>query len=134
MFILLANETAWDASRGKIGIQQETHRCLEEICRDVRAARWIGYDGGKPDELSLFDQEGVRFRRYRLETQDGVDRLFQDDLPLAEAECTRLDFRINADTTTVTIQLELMDEAENRVLYESKATLRNRQFEMGAAS
>ena len=63
-----------------------------------------------------------------------MPRLFQDESPLAEAECTRLDFQINADTTTVTILLELQDEAENRVLYESKATLRNRQLENGAAS
>jgi type II secretory pathway pseudopilin PulG len=124
--IVLTNQSSFRQGQGKLTMQQEASRSVEQIARDVRRSRWI--DVTSPDRLALLDAAGAEFRVYELGASGGVQKVLQDGAPLADMECTELSFAANADTTSVLIVLELRDAADNRVKMQSTAAIRNRNF------
>jgi type II secretory pathway pseudopilin PulG len=126
--IVLTNQSSFRQGQGKLTMQQDASRAVEQIARDVRRARWIDYDAANPDRLALLNAAGGQFRLYELGASGGVQKVLQDGAPLADQECTELSFAANADTTAVSIVLELRDAADNRVKMESTAAIRNRNF------
>jgi hypothetical protein len=61
-------------------------------------------------------------------TVDGENRVKRNSLAMTPEECTALVFSIeNADSSTVGVELELMDDAENRVRLLNKTSLRNHE-------
>jgi Tfp pilus assembly protein PilW len=126
--IVLTNQSSFRQGQGKLTMQQEASRSVEQIARDVRRARWIDYDAGSPDELVLVGADSTAFRTYERGLSNGVQKVLQDGAPLADMECTELSFAANADTTSVLIVLELRDAADNRVKVQSTAAIRNRNF------
>ncbi len=124
--IVLTNQSSFRQGQGKLVMQQEATRAVEQIARDIRRARWM--DSATPDQLILLGSDGTQFRAYGRGVSDGVQKVLQDGAPLADQECTELLFETNADTTSVFIVLELRDAADNRVKMETTAAIRNRNF------
>lgn len=129
--IVLTNQRSFRQGQGKLTMQQEAARAVEQIARDIRRARWIDVDTANPDRLALRDS--TEFRAYKRGLSDGVQKVLQSVneqsyAPLVAQECTALSFAANADTTAVFIVLELRDAADNRVKMESTAAIRNRNF------
>ncbi len=124
--IVLTNQRSFRQGQGKLTMQQEAARAVEQMARDVRRARWM--DSPSPDQLVLLASDGTQFRIYSLGASGGVQKVLQDGAPLVAQECTGLSFTTNPDTTAVFIVLELRDKADNRVKMESTAAIRNRNF------
>ncbi len=124
--VVFTNQRSFKQGGNKLAMQGEASRSVEQIERDVRHARWVDY--GSVSDITLYDQAGDLIHRYYL-AGSGLDaRVMQDNQPLVDDTCTLLHFEINPDTTTVVIQLQLQDPAQNKVRVDSKASIRNRPF------
>jgi Tfp pilus assembly protein PilX len=127
MFVYTVNERAFRAGRDKLMLQQNASWCLENLNRDIRGAWRVDLVGG--DRLVLYDVSGSITTTWEAGTVDGVVRLKRNSLAMAPEECTVLLFDANADTSAVGVELEFMDEAENRVRLAGRAALRNFEVE-----
>lgn len=120
--IYLTNQRSWKQGQEKLILQQEVTRCVEQIERDVRGARWVGYSG--PQDIRTYDATGTETHHYYL----SGDKVYQNGSPLTDLKCTQLTFGINPDTTIVSMAVELEDAVGNKVEVETKAMLRNRNY------
>jgi Tfp pilus assembly protein PilW len=122
--IVLQSNESFRLGNDKVIMQGEATRAVEQIARDVRRSRMLGYNAGMPSRLVCYDTFGNQFAVY----DKSGNQVTQNGSPLTDYPCTDLAFGINADTTTVDIVLELESKGFDKVKVESKASIRNRDF------
>lgn len=126
-FIYLTSERSFRQGREKVVTQQNAAWCMEELSRDLRASRRV--DLVNANHAVLYDVEGAVFAAWRRGPDAGVDRLLRNDEAMAPEECTLLEFAyLNADSSTVSVFLELADDGINKVRLDSRVTLRNKRL------
>jgi Tfp pilus assembly protein PilW len=124
--IVLQSNTSFRLGNDKVVMQGEATRAVEQIARDVRRSRWLGYSSGAPSRLVCYDTFGNQFSVY--DWAGAGTKATQNGSPLTDYPCTDLTFDPNADTTTVNIVLELQSKGFDKVKVESKASIRNRRY------
>ncbi len=124
--IVLQSNTSFRLGNDKVIMQGEATRAVEQIARDVRRSRWLGYSSGTPSRLVCYDTFGTQFAVY--DWGGAGTKATQNGSPLTDYACTGLAFGINSDTTTVNIVLELQSKGFDKVKVESKASIRNRRY------
>jgi prepilin-type N-terminal cleavage/methylation domain-containing protein len=120
----LVNQKAYKANREKLELQQTASQVMELMQKNIRAAATATI-GNPADRIQLFDLSGNEFARFRLNISGGTAKLFETDALLAQQKLILLSFVPNADTSSVTINLNLEDVNKNRVLINTTAALRN---------
>ena len=108
--IYLTNQKAWKQGETKLRLQEHTSFCAEAIARDIRASRWVDYDGST---LTCYDHQGAAIRTYAR--NGGTMEILQDGASLSDFDCTELLFAFNGDSSAVNVSVELEDAFENRV-------------------
>ena len=122
--LYLVNSRSFREGREKAILQQNVAWCMEAISRDVRQAARAGIPSGS--RLVLKDADGSTLAEWKLETLNGEPRIKRGNQVMAPEDCSLLGFSAaNADTSTVSVTLELEDGAQNKVRLQSRITLRN---------
>jgi len=125
-YVYGTNQRAFNQGREKLLVQQNASFCLDAVARDVREAWRVDYVNS--NRILLYDTAGVLTNTWELGTENGENRLKRNNVSMAPEECTALVFSIlNPDSSTVGVELELMDDAENRVRIMTRSTLRNHE-------
>jgi prepilin-type N-terminal cleavage/methylation domain-containing protein len=124
--VMLLNQRAYGWGRDKIVLQQNVSDSLERMSRLVRASHRLSV--ASTTEFSTYDEDEVLTHTVRRVTPTTTGRLQQDGSDLVDRACTLFDVRPNADTTALRIQVELQDGSGNRVLYQTRAALRSRDY------
>jgi prepilin-type N-terminal cleavage/methylation domain-containing protein len=125
--IVLANQRSWEQGRDKTELQQNTTEALEWMARSVRSARTVAVID--TTEFRTYDAAGSLVHTYELVAGVGQPRLHEDGSELTDRPCTLFYVLPDADTTGVTLTIELEDRAGNRVAAQTRATLRNQSFQ-----
>ncbi len=125
--LILQNQRSWEWGRDKAVLQQNTTEALEWMARSVRAARSLAVVD--TSEFRTYDEIGALVHTYRRHITGGVPRLQEDGSDLVDRVCTRFRVDTHADTTSLSIILELQDDAGDRVAARTRATVRNKSFE-----
>jgi hypothetical protein len=125
--IIQASSRTFGWGQDKTVLQQNTTEALKWMARSVRSARSLSV--ASLSEFSTKDTTGAVVHNYKLQTVSGVPRLRQDGANLVDRRCTQFRVRPNADTTSLTIKLELQDNSGNLVGDSTRVTIRNRTFE-----
>lgn len=122
--IFLTSQRSWEAGRDKVEMQANTAETLEWMARQVRAAAALEvFDG---EHFRTIDRSGNELHDYQRVLVDGVGRLREDGNDLVDRPCTIFQVVADAETTGVTLTLELEDRAGDRVSALTRATIRNR--------
>jgi hypothetical protein len=124
--LILANQRAWEWGRDKAELQQNVTEGLEWMARSVRAARTVEITG--TDEFRTYDENGSLVHTFQLANVGSQTRLLQDGSDLVDRRCTLFQITANSDTTSLTLEVELEDNAGNRVAGQTRVTIRNRTF------
>jgi prepilin-type N-terminal cleavage/methylation domain-containing protein len=128
--IYLVNSRSFREGREKAILQQNAAWCLEAIARDARGAARATFPSGS--RIVLYDEDGVKIAEWRREVLGDQARLKREAQYMAPQTCSALTFAPgNADTSTVTITLEMEDAAQNRVQLSSQVALRNHDAQGG---
>jgi prepilin-type N-terminal cleavage/methylation domain-containing protein len=125
--LILVNQSSWEGGRDKAVLQANVTESLEWMARSIRAARTAQVVD--VDEFRTYDESGNLAHTYRLVVAGGGNRLQEDGQDLINRNCTQFVVAANADTTSLTLTLELEDKAGDRVAGMSRTTLRNRTLE-----
>ncbi|MBD3236651.1 MAG: hypothetical protein GF330_08100 [Candidatus Eisenbacteria bacterium] len=121
--LLLANQRSWHAGQEKVRLQQNASQAADRISRAVRAAHRLAVVDG--DELRIFDAQGVQQIRYRCVGHAGEGRLRENGRDLVAQRCRRFRVVPDADTTSVGLEIELENEAGQRVAVATRVARRN---------
>jgi len=124
--LILANQQSWEWGRDKVVLQQNTTEALEWMSRSVRAARSLSTSSAT--SFATHDSSGAVIHTYQLVGGDDA-RLQEDGVDLVDRRCLQFDVVPDSDTTSLSLTLELEDNAGSRVLGSTRARLRNRSFE-----
>jgi len=125
--LIIANQRSFEWGRDKVVLQQNSTEALEWMARSVRAATSLAVVDST--QLSTYDDAGTLLHTYALVNVGGVNRLHQDGADLVDRRVTRFLVIPDADTTSVSITLELEARAGSRVQAFTRVMLRNRSFE-----
>ncbi len=128
--IVTSNQKAWEWGRDKTVLQANVTEALEWMSRGVHGARTLEVisHSGVNDEFRAYDETGALLHTYRRVMVSGVGRLQQDGANLVDRPCTRFIVTPNADTTSLTFDLELKSKTDALVAATTRATVRNRFF------
>jgi len=126
-YLILQNQRSWKWGRDKAVLQQNTTEALEWMARSVRGARTLAVVSDT--RFLTYDENGSVVHTFDRVLVGGEGRLRQDAVDLVETRCTQFQVTPDDDTTSVTLLLELEDDAGNRVAAKTRATLRNRIYE-----
>jgi hypothetical protein len=130
--IVLASQRSWEWGRDKTVLQANVTEALEWMSRSVHAARTVEVyaHSGVNDEFRTYDETGALVHTFRRAV--GVSRLQMDGADLVDRPCTRFVVTPNADSTSLTLDLELVIlhgvDVQTRVAATTRATVRNRFF------
>ncbi len=124
--LILANQRSWEWGRDKIVLQQNASLTMERMSSHIRGARSIAVVDST--EFRLYDAGGGLTDIYRRVATDG-GRLQHNSLDMVDRRCTAFIVTTDNDTTSVTIQMELADNADSRVAVMSRTAVRNQSFE-----
>jgi type II secretory pathway component PulJ len=125
--LLIANQRSWEWGRDKVVLQQNTTEVLEWMSRSIRSARTLAVVDST--ELRTFDEGGALVKTYDTAATGGQIRLRENGVPLIDRQCTRFVVVPDADTTSVTVIVELEDRAGSRVEAMTRVAIRNDSFE-----
>ena len=125
--IIVQNIKSWQQGRDKAVLQQNVTEGLEWMARSVRAARTLVVISAT--EFETYDETGALVHTYERVNAGGSFRLREDGTDLVERECTQFSVTPDSDTTSVTLVLELEDDAGNLVAARTRAAVRNQSFE-----
>lgn len=126
-YLILQNQRSWRWGRDKTVLQQNTTEALEKMARSVRAARRLAVVSGS--KFSTYNENGALVHSYERAVVGGEGRLLEDAADLVDRRCTSFEVTTDEDTTSVTLVLELEDDAGNRVAVTTRATVRNLSYE-----
>ncbi len=126
--LILVGQEAFGWGVEKVELQRNVAESMEWMARSVRASNHLLVNGNS--DFTTFDEDGNAIHRYLLGTVDSETRLFEDSSNMVEQSCTAFTVTANADTTSLTISLELEDDSGNRVAAMTTATLRNRTLKL----
>ena len=125
--IILVNQSAWGQGRDKTILQQNVTEAMEWMIRSVREAHSLALISSQ--EYRTYDRSGTLLHTYRRDTATAPAVLRRDGIDLISRPCTQFAVTANADTTCLTIQLELADQAGDRVATTIRAAIRNAHLE-----
>lgn len=125
--VMRLNQRAYGWGRDKIVLQQNASDTLDRLGRLVRMARSLRVVS--PVEFQTFDESQTLAHTVRRVPVGVGGRIQQDGIDMVPPSCTRFDVTPNRDTTMLTIALELEDLSGNRVLFQTRTAVRNRDFE-----
>jgi type II secretory pathway component PulJ len=120
----LVNQKAYRRNQDKLALQQMVTQNMEIMERKIRSAARAGIVSS-PARIRLFDRSGTEITNFKLQNWGVTNKLLEGSQVMAEQSLINLQFIPNADTTVVTVVLELQDAAKNKVALRSSATLRN---------
>ena len=121
--VMLLNQRAYGWGRDKIILQQNVTECLDRITRRVRMARRL--EVVSASEFSTYDESGALAHTVRRALVGGQGRLQEDGADLVDRTCVSFTAQPNADTTALTVAVELEDRAQNRVKFITTAVARS---------
>lgn len=124
--IIVASQESWEWGRDKVVLQQNVQESLAWVTQAVRAASSLSVPDS--NQVRTYDSTGALLHTYRRLSVSGVYRLQQDGQNLTPRTCTRFRVLPNADTTSVTLTLELQDNENERVCDMTRITVRGRTF------
>jgi Tfp pilus assembly protein PilV len=122
-YLILQNQRSWEWGRDKTVLQQNTTEALEWMARSVRASRWLDVVSDK--KFMTYDEDSVLVHTYELIEADEKEWLQEDGINLVDRPCTHFEVTTDADMKSVTLLLELEDEAGNKVAATTRAAARN---------
>jgi type II secretory pathway pseudopilin PulG len=122
--IFLTSQRSWEQGRDKVELQANTTEALEWMARAVRAAAFL--EVVDQSHFRTYDAAGNQLHEYERVVVDGTGRLHEDGNNLVGRRCTLFQVVADAETTGVTVTLELEDRAGDRVNALTRATIRNR--------
>jgi len=132
MFVLLAlgklilvNQQSWEWGRDKTVLQQNASLTLERISARVRAARSIAV--ADSTEFRCYDATGSVTDVFRRVVNSG-GRLQHNGLDMVDRTCNAFIVTTDDDTTSVTIQIELADNSDERITAMTRTAIRNQSF------
>lgn len=121
----LVNQDAYRRNEGKLELQRMVTQSMEIMERRIRSAARAAVPNVTPPRIELYDRSGASITRFRMQALGATNKLFEGSQLMAEQALINLRFTPNADTSVVTIFLEMRDTSMNRVALQSSATLRN---------
>lgn len=122
--IMLVNQASWRQGRDKVTLQQNATEALERMAHSIRAARDLRVVSAT--QFQTYDASGALEHTYRrYQTNTGL-RLQEDGRNLSDQACATFACAANADTTSLTISLQLQNEDGELVTRQTRVTLRNR--------
>ncbi len=124
--IILTNARAWEWGRDKMVLQQNATEALEWMARAVRAADSLAVISAS--EVRTYDAGGALLHTYAQVIEGSEGRLHQDGSDLVDRVCSQFVVTPGADTTSVTLLVELADNAGDHVAAQTRAALRGRSF------
>jgi Tfp pilus assembly protein PilV len=122
-YLILQNQRSWEWGRDKTVLQQNTTEALEWMARSVRAARVLNVVSDS--KFMTYNEDLVLVHTYEVVEVDGDNWLQEDGNDLVDRVCTNFEVIPDDDTTSVTLVLELKDEAGNLVAATTRAATRN---------
>ena len=125
--LILQNQRSWQWGRDKTVLQQNTTEALEWMARSVRASRRLAVVSDT--KFRTYNENGVLVHSYERTLVAGEGRLQEDAMDLVDRRCTQFQVTTDEDTTSVTLVLELEDDAGNRVAVMTRATVRNLDYQ-----
>ncbi len=125
--VVIVNQQATTRSRDRAEMQGHTTVVMSRISRAVRGANRIERTG--PNAFRLYDLTGGVTHTYRLVNGSDGPRLQQNSTDMADLDCTRFDVTINADTTSVTVDLEFSSADSVKYSELNTVSIRNRTLE-----
>lgn len=125
--LVLQNQRSWAWNKDKTVLQQNVTECLEWMARSTRAARSL--EVVSDQKFKTYDENGTLVHTYQRANVAAKYKIREDDHDLVDRVCTRFQVSPDNDTTSITIEIELRDEAGNLVAGSTRAAARNRSYE-----
>jgi prepilin-type N-terminal cleavage/methylation domain-containing protein len=122
--IMLVNQASWRRGCDKVYLQQNATEALECMAQSIRSARDLRVVSAT--QFQTYDDVGVLEHTYRRYQTSTGPRLQEDSRNLSEQDCSAFACTANADTTSVTISLQLQNQDGELVTRETRVTQRNR--------
>ncbi|MCK4412103.1 MAG: hypothetical protein KAY32_01030 [Candidatus Eisenbacteria sp.] len=121
--IILASQSSWEQGRDKVVLQQNVTEALEGMARSIRAARQVVVVSS--DQFETYDETGALVHTYAAIGSGASRRLQQDGVDFVDRQCVQFGVTPNADTTSLSILLELANPDGVRIGAETRAVPRN---------
>jgi prepilin-type N-terminal cleavage/methylation domain-containing protein len=121
--LILANQKAMAWSTSKATLQQDFTQTMEWMSRSLRQAFSVKVINA--EEFQTYDGTGSLTHTYWRSSSGDLSYLMKDDSRLSQWNCSQFGIICNADTTSLTLNLELTDNAGNSVTAMTRTTLRN---------
>lgn len=125
--VITLNQKAYGWGREKAVLQQNVSETLERLVRVVRGARAVQVVSSA--EYRTYDESLALAHSVRLLPAGTGGRIQLDGIDMSPSSCTFFSVVPNGDTTALTLVLELEDRAGNRVRYQTRSSVRNRDLE-----
>ncbi|MDP6797785.1 MAG: hypothetical protein QGG33_08170 [Candidatus Krumholzibacteria bacterium] len=120
--LMLGNQAAWNWGMSKLELQQEASRVLDRMSHSLRAADGISLLNGS--EFKTLDPGETVLHHYRRVASGSQYRLQENGTDMQDSDCTVFSVSANSDSSLLTLSLELLDEAGNRVSSMTMVSLR----------
>jgi len=125
--VIIVNQRALQRSRERVSVQSYTMVLMSRMARAVRDANRLEVTGA--NAFRVRDLNGALTATFQLTGTAAGPRLQMDGVDMAEVDCTRFAVTTNADTTSVTLDLELTTDDGVAISELNTVSLRNRTSE-----
>jgi len=125
--LVMTNQRAWRDGTDRAVLQQNLSQVLDWIGSDVRGAARVDLQGGS--SFRLLDRNGQALHTYTLQTSGGDTLLQRDGRTLVPRTCPVFSVAANADTTILTITVDLRGQYGKRVSATTAVAIRGRDLE-----
>lgn len=125
--VVLVNQKAVGWSQDRAELQGHTTVVMSRIARSVRGANQVVVSNA--NTFRLYDLNGTLTHTYALVSAADGPRLQLNGADMADQNCTRFTVTPNADTTSVTLDLELTSTDGVTLGELSTVSIRNRTLE-----
>ena len=122
--VMLVNSRSWKLGNEKVLLQTNVSDAVDRMSRSIRSARRLQVISAT--EFRTYDTAGALKHTYRRYQTAGGLRLQEDGLDLTPQACNSFACTANADTTSLTISLQLQNADGELVARQTRITVRNR--------
>jgi len=125
--IVVVNQRAMVRSRDRAAMQQHASVVMTRMARAIRGANRIEVTGA--GAFQLRDLDGALASTFQLVSAADGPRLQMDGTDMADMDCTRFAVATNADTTSLTLDLEFTSQDGLAMSELNTVSIRNRTLE-----
>lgn len=122
--IMLVNSRSWKLGNDKVLLQQNVSDAVERMAHSIRSSRRLRVISAT--EFRTYDTAGALTHTYRSYQTAGGQRLQEDGRDMAPQACDSFACTTNADTTSLTLAVQLQNTDGETVARRTRVTIRNR--------